>query len=285
MIAAVLSVLVVAACGPVPKPFKQTGTQKVTFDLARPEQARSLIVVLPALDDTDAADRLGVSMRQAFEAAGIPVTGNTDHPDAPLLVGSAWPSGNGLRLRWELFGTDSDFRAASVVDPVPPVSVWTADDGITDDIARRAVADLLPALRPAAGRLGAQEDPSVFVETGSGAPGDGDAALQRAAVAALDRAGVERTNDRESASVILRAMVKVVTIDDETDAVRIRWLMEDPDGALLGRMTQQNLVAAGSLQERWGLAAFDAAEAIADPVGDVLLSLNPRAPAAESDIE
>ncbi|MEQ9491780.1 MAG: hypothetical protein RIM72_22590 [Alphaproteobacteria bacterium] len=281
-LAAILSVLVIAACGPVPKPFKQTDSQKIEIDLVRPEQSRSLIIVVPVLDDAAATDRLGASVHKAFEAAGIPTTTNTDHPDAPLLIGSAWRTGDGLRLRWELFGSDSDLKAASVVEAAPPASAWIADDSVSEDIARKVVDDILPALRPAAGRLDPLEDPSVFVETATGAPGDGNQALERAAIAALDRAGVRRTDDRESANVFLRAVVKVVSVDDETDAVRIRWLIEDSDGAPLGTMTQQTLVASGSLQNRWGLAAYDAAEAIAGPVGDVLSSLDPATPAEES---
>ena len=56
----------------------------------------------------------------------------------------------------------------------------------------------------------------------AGGPGDGNQWLQGAAIKALGRAGVQRTDSRESAELILYAVVKVVAIEDETVAVRIR---------------------------------------------------------------
>lgn len=282
-IAVVTTAIVVAACGPVPKPFQQNDNQKASFELVRPDQARSLMVEVPLMEPPATTFQLGDSLKREFEGAGIPVTFRTDRTDAPLLVGSIWPTADGLGARWELFGPDSDLISVVVVQDLPSPDNWGGDTmAIADRIASQVVAETLSSLRPSAGRLRPLFDPSVFVADTTGASGDGNEALQRAAVNALDRAGIRRTDNRESADLILYAVVKVVSLDADTDAVRIRWLMEDQTGARIGRLTQQNLVAAGSLQKRWGLAAFDAAEAIAEPVGDALLTLNANSASTEN---
>lgn len=278
-----LATTVLAACGPVPKPFKQSGTQKASFELVRPDQARSLMINVPLLEPPAVTFQMGESLKREFEGAGIPVTFRTDRTDAPLLDGSFWVTAEGSGTRWELFGSDHDLITVAVIKDLPLPENWGRDtEAIADRIASQVVAETLSSLRPTAGRLRPLFDPSVFVAETTGAPGDGNEALQRAAINALDRAGIRRTENKESADLILYAVVKVVALDTDTDAVRIRWLMDDQTGTRIGRLTQQNLVTAGSLQKRWGLAAFDAAEAITDPVGDALLTLNASSASAEN---
>jgi len=241
------------------------------------------MIAVPELESVEAGTQLGISLQQAFQRAGIPATLDHGRADSPLLIGSPWESDSGAGIRWELFNSDSELESVAVVDDLPSTaSLADASTGLADAVAERVVGELLPSLRPTAGRLHPAFDPSVYVASATGAPGDGNEALERAAVAALDRAGIRRTDDRESADLILHAVVKVVSLDDDTDAVRIRWLMEDATGGSVGRLTQQNLVAAGSLHKRWGLAAFDAAEAIAEPVGDALLTLNSSSASEEN---
>lgn len=277
------AVVAVAACGPVPKPFRQSESQKVEIDLVRPDQSRSLILVVPLLDPPHASITLQNTLQRSFENAGIPATLKPDRADAPFLVGSQWQEAGRMGLRWELFGADGNLQTVAVVDGLPVSTEWAEQsDTISQGVADVVVAEILPSLRPTAGRLTPHFNPAVYVADSSGAPGDGNEALRRAALNALDRAGVQRTDSRESAALILYAVVKVVSLDEDSDAVRIRWFMEQPNGESIGRLTQQNLVAAGSLQEHWGLAAFDAAEAIVEPVGEALLTLNPSSASVEN---
>jgi len=96
----------------------------------------------------------------------------------------------------------------------------------------------------------------------TGAPGDGNAALRRAIAVALGGGGVKLTNDPDKALFTLTGTVEMGVPENGAQTIRIEWLVKDFDDHVVGRAEQNNVVAAGSLDGRWGrTAAFVAAAA------------------------
>jgi hypothetical protein len=64
--------------------------------------------------------------------------------------------------------------------------------------------------------------------------------------------------------------VELAPVGDDLEVVTIRWWLLDGDGTVLGSLEQANTVPRGSLNERWGVAAYDAALANVDAIQDIL---------------
>ncbi|MEE2689451.1 MAG: hypothetical protein VX430_08520 [Pseudomonadota bacterium] len=96
----------------------------------------------------------------------------------------------------------------------------------------------------------------------SGAPGDGDTALQRAVRAVLNQMDISIADRPEEAIAHLQAQVEVKSQNGQNDQVRLIWTIRDSEQKFVASLTQQNLVPKGRLDRRWGSVAFDIALAI-----------------------
>ena len=74
---------------------------------------------------------------------------------------------------------------------------------------------------------------------------------------------------------MVRAQVSVRPMDDANELVEITWLLHDADGRERGRLTQQNRVARGRLDHRWGVVAKLAAAAAAPEIADLMRRFSP----------
>jgi hypothetical protein len=103
-------------------------------------------------------------------------------------------------------------------------------------------------------------EPMVFVGPVVGAPGDGGSSLRHAIRGQL----VARRVTVSNYSSISYRIDSFVTMTGELKGeqlVFIEWLITDPQGDRLGTVYQRNNVPKGSLDDRWGLVADQAAEA------------------------
>lgn len=147
-------------------------------------------------------------------------------------------------------------------EPTPPH--WA-------DIARRAVAALLPALRPA---MPVEQPPApIAIWDIDGAPGDGATSLRRAMEQMLRQNDRTLTTAQDSRALQLLCQISITPAANRQEKVAIRWTLLRPDGAEIGQIAQDNVIPAGSLNGRWG----DIANAIAETAWDGLAPLLDRA--------
>jgi len=121
-----------------------------------------------------------------------------------------------------------------------------------------------PASRPSTGaavRIG-----SVSVVRVRGAPGKGNAQLQRALRLVLRKAGwpVYATPRKDSMRII--GKVELGPKTPRGQRVRLRWRVLAPNGKLLGVVKQDNVVQAGLLDEGFNEMALPAAEGAAEGI-------------------
>ena len=108
---------------------------------------------------------------------------------------------------------------------------------------------------------------AVVVPRVSGAPGDGSASLSLALQNELRKNGIKLASGAAVASAH-RVEGKVVMGKDKggKQPISIDWVVKDPRGAKLGTVSQNNEVAAGSLNGKWGPIAGAAAAAAAQGI-------------------
>lgn len=110
----------------------------------------------------------------------------------------------------------------------------------------------------------------LFLIPVSGAPGDGNSALTRAARAALVARGYGVADQPRSAHYLMAGSVTVGAAEAGRQPVRVVWEISDAKGRALGRAVQENAVAAGSLDKSWGSMAALVAGAAVPGIADVI---------------
>lgn len=93
-----------------------------------------------------------------------------------------------------------------------------------------------------------------------GTPGDGNRAILRSLKYLLNRELGPTVSNKAEATYLVRGTANVSPPLKGRSDVVITWLVFSATGKKLGKVTQNNNVAAGSLDARWGLVAFAVAK-------------------------
>ena len=99
-----------------------------------------------------------------------------------------------------------------------------------------------------------------FLSDISGTPGDGNRAILRSLKFLLNRELGPTVSNKAEATYLVRGTANVSPPLKGRSDVAITWLVFSAAGKELGKVTQNNNVAAGSLDARWGLVAFAVAK-------------------------
>ena len=110
----------------------------------------------------------------------------------------------------------------------------------------------------------------LLVESVEGAPGDGNTALRRAITAAMRATDISITEDLRQTGYVLRGRVTVAATLDGRRKATIVWTVTTLDGREMGKATQVNTVAAGSLDGAWGHKAVVIAAAAVEGIERIL---------------
>lgn len=265
--------LLLAACGPIPQPYREGRAEKAANPLIDVPDAAG-VVVAPV---TGAPPALSGPLTEALVAelqqAGIPASSGAALTHGLLLEGDAgWTAGK-TEIAWRLSDAEgADLGAVTARVDAPRAAYETGDPVLIQSLARRGAMLLTGLLKPdmAYDALAART-PAVAVIGVEGAPGNGNAALAKAMRAVLDQSGIPRTDDQDEAALLLAAGVSVEAGDTpNTERVTIDWWLMDSTGAVLGTLNQSNLVPKGALDGRWGTTAYDAAYANVEAVQEML---------------
>lgn len=261
-----------AACGSVPRPFSPDAK---TGGVPPPGPATALIVHPAAGEDRAALDMLTdmvIEELRAREVAAI----HYDVQNRYRLVGQVTPdsvSGGTatMRVSWQLQRPDGTPVDTVNFSQDVGLDAWRrADSAAVRPLAQRSVGRIAPliGIGPAADE---DKGPRVIVEKARGAPGDGNTALAKAMTHELKRFDIAIDLGRSGERLpVLRAQVSVRPMDEANELVEITWLLHDAEGRERGRLKQQNRVASGRLDLRWGIVAKLAAAAAAPEIADLL---------------
>jgi hypothetical protein len=158
--------------------------------------------------------------------------------------------------------------------PQQPHAAMASSPPATDIAAQPVVQSVSLAAAPAAttttGSIGREAAVAAFVPSVSGAPGDGAVSLTSALQQELSRNGIALAGKAAPASYRVQGKVTMGQGKDGKQPIQIDWHVKDPNGKLLGTVTQKNEVPQGSLDSNWGATADLAAAAAAQGVLQLL---------------
>lgn len=270
---ALLGLLLTAAgCQPLPKPFAADAPPQDAPIMTLKDSAG--IVVQPIGGASEpVASQLAEAMAEALRDADVPASTQASNRASYVLAGVAEErprAGDSalIALHWELRGPDG--RAAGTYEQTAESSLahWhEGDPALIKQLvgaAAPAVADLLLE----EGAVAVDSEQRVAVPPVVGAPGDGARSLARAMEMALRQANVPVTESATAAGRYFTVAGKVglAAAAEGKQKVTVSWTLLGPDGGQIGQVNQENAIAAGSLDGRWGDVAYAVAKSAADGI-------------------
>lgn len=282
---ALAGLLALAACGPLPQPYRGEPGE-VARRLARPPAYRLAVppptqALLPAAE----AARFAEAMAAALREAEIPAASGEALPLDWQVAVSASAAGGLVRPVYELRDADGQRLGGHAGRPVP-LRAWAEGDAEALGAAAREAA---PALATLAARADAQRrtgdehaagrgPPVIRLLAVRGAPGDGNSSLTRRMADRLADLGYQVQEGAEGADFAVQGVVAIARAAPGLERVEIVWTVSRRDGFDLGRVLQLNEVPAGSLNGLWADVAFVVAEEAAGGVRDVLANAGSESP-------
>jgi hypothetical protein len=265
-ILALLAVLCgLAACGPVPRPFKPDDKNEFENPLLRlPDHGGVVVPPAGGLPRAQAV-ALAEAVAEALRSFDIPASARLGNSQSLVLDLQVLAQGRRMLL------------AANLADPA---GVLLLEDQNQGDMpgeperpdAWRAYAQplaraVLLAMKPET--IIARRLPAVLIGKIVGAPGDGGHVLARNLGFHLARAGLRVADAANDDTIGVEGTVTIVEIGSEMRRVAISWRVVDKDGAELGRVDMQNHVLRAVIERQWSEMSFEIAGASADSILDI----------------
>lgn len=251
--------LMLAACGEMPKPFQPESKGETNPLLIQRDRAGVVVLPIDGLPDGVAfADALAESLR----AEGIVAMTGQGNSGSLLLLGDARPTTDG----WSLVLGLQDARGQSL-----GALNWRLDEGKRPTPAlAKAVANVLYPDGPVA----VAAKPVLAIGNVTGVPGQGGRALSRALEFNLKRTDVVLTESPDKATHVVSAVVTIAaprgTAPNETRNVDVRWVVKGADNQEIGEIRQTNNVPAREIDRNWSEIAYYVADAAVEGITALL---------------
>jgi len=245
-----------AACQPLPQPFKPEVKGRETSPLIRPTGETSLFVAPVAGLPSDAAATLASAVAEALAEREVPASATARSALSSVISISMEPQGATTRWHW------SKRRPDGTVEDAPGRQLnFTASRLAEADptLLKRAATSMAEAIAAKLNEGGvaavAAAPASLSVQECEGAPGDGNRSLRQALREILILAGLPPVSDAASADYLVACHVRVWQDTADSERVTIEWALLAPDGRRLGEVKQANRIPRGQLSQAWGATA------------------------------
>jgi hypothetical protein len=165
-----------------------------------------------------------------------------------------------IDIRWSLLDHDKTLIGNGRAVREVPTSAW--DDGATDtmqSIARGIAPEIAGLIQHDMGTDTSVAVESVFLSEIADVPGDGARVLPPLINFLLKKNGYG-VPDSGDGAIVIRGAYTAEPAPNGMEKVAFSWHVDDPTGAEIGVVNQENVVPRGSLDGKWGDAAFFIAE-------------------------
>ncbi len=264
-----MAVAVVAACSSLPRPFAHTNSpERAPNGLVTLIDAGGIRVEIDKDLPEKLSEPLGKEMVRGLNLADVPASTLPDFKANYTLAGTLHVNRPDLSgpeevvFSWTLADRDG-VQVGSFYQPIQGDKFgWFTEDQtifrvVAEDAGRQIAAMVQTpeqiAARETPGKPPpARTAPRFYLLDIDGAPGDGAVSLRRSLAFVMEREGAEIVKNRDDAQYMVKGFVNVSGVIDNENDVALTWLVTSHDGKELGKVSQNNKVPAGRLDNRWG---------------------------------
>lgn len=268
--------LLVSGCGQVPQPFRPPDGSKQHNEFLLAPLSTGVVVRGIAGPVGWVGDALTEAMAEALRERGIAAGSTWSNRLSLGLSGSGYQGLHPdkppeLVMTWTLTEPDGAVRQRREIRLTPPDAFWEEPTAamfrdVAERNAEQVVAWIDPTREQRAPRIA--EMPSLAMLPIESAPGDGATSLARAVELAL-RAERIPIVENDRAGLIVTPRIEVRPAPERSEDVRLVWIVSTPDGVEIGRVDQENRIAEGQLDGRWGAVAVAIADGAAQGIADL----------------
>lgn len=262
-----LLLLLVAACGEMPQPFRHDGVNAAVA----PPGPRAVVVRPPG--DDPSAQSLARAIVKRLMDQDIPASTRSATSGSWVLAAETETAIATKILRWRLIAPDGG--PPEEFTQTVPAPVWDkAGPASLDRLADELVAHYASALHgePEKPATTAPRAPTIRIEPLGGLPGDGDSALPKALGIALRRLGMVLAG--AEAELVVRGRVSLVPGRPGEEILDVTWIVTDArTGEERGKAAQQGALPKGRLSGPWGALAGDIAAGGAEGIADIIAAI------------
>jgi hypothetical protein len=276
---ALVALLLLAACQPLPHPFAHD-TPPPNSPILTPPDSAGIMVEPVAGAPEPAAHDLAIAMAKALQEDDVPASTNASNRGSYRLSGNATTKeiGEGnllVTVAWEMRDASGASVSRQESQLTLPGASWGQGGRALDALARQSAPVLAKMVESTAPAPLAGSDPLIAVSAVTGAPGDGGESLAHAMEDALRRANLALAGKAaDKPNFLVQGKVEISPPASGKQQIKISWVLLRPDGGQLGQVQQENAIPAGSLDGSWGLTAYDVANAAAPGIAALIAEVN-----------
>lgn len=250
-----------AACQPLPQPFKPEVKGRAVSPLVLPTGETSLFVAPVAGLPADAAAAMSSAVAEALAEREVPASANARSALSSVLSIAMEPQGATTLWRWSKQRPDGEVEDFGGRPLNLSTSRLVEGDPALLKRAATGMAETIAAKLNEGGAVAANITPAkLSLLECDGAPGDGNRSLRQALREILILTGQPPVSDPASADYLVSCHIKVWQDTPESERVTIEWALLAPDGRRLGEVKQANRVPRGQLAQAWGATAHIVAQ-------------------------
>lgn len=245
-----------AACQPLPQPFRPEAKGPYVSPLIKPIGETSIFVPPVAGLPGEASGALATALAEALAEREIPASASSRSALSSLLSVSVEPAGAVTRWRWSKRTPDGATEDGDAQQLNTTAERLAAADEAQIRRVAAGMAEVIAAKLNAALPVAADAAPTrLALQECDGAPGDGNRSLRQALREILILAGQPPVPDPAGADYLVSCSVRVWQDAPDSERVTIEWALLTPDGRRLGEVKQANRIPRGQLSQAWGNTA------------------------------
>jgi len=265
-----------AGCQPLPHPFAD---QQLPPDAPILQVADTVGILVEPVAHAPADAALAQAMATALQDREVPADTHAANRQSYHLTGDAAATQVSagaamVEIQWTLVNAKGETVGRDLQRMTISAADWTT--GTPEILAPLAKAEAphIAAMVQEAPPVERNPGRQVYIRPTEGAPGDGRTALPRSLTFLLGRAGIKVTPDSQTAdAVIIGPTVNLTSAGAGKQHVLIVWHIYRADGTEAGQVSQENDVAAGSLDGSWGDIGMAVATAGIDQIIGVMKTI------------
>jgi hypothetical protein len=260
LLASLAVLLPIAACGDLPEPF--LGNPGATARRLAVPDTPMLAVPPPAADallDQKAGEDFAGLLATRLQNEEVPTLARVKRKTDWALAITAARKGDQIVPHYAIIDPAGKEQGALDGAPVPAAGWLAGSPGTIDQAAQDGVPKVL-ALMMSIRATRDRANPNsllnraakLYVPEVTGAPGDGDVVLTRLIRARLAEFGPLVQITPEGTDFTVQGTVVMTPLPKGQQQVEIAWAVTRPSGAVVGKVSQLNAIAAGTLNQFWG---------------------------------
>ena len=267
--------VMLAACGSVPQPFRPPEFSKRHNEFLLAPNSAGVVVRRIEGPVGWVGEAFAAAMAAALRDRGIVAGSKWSNQQSLQLIANGYQKLHGDRVpelvvTWSLIDRSGKVKETRETRTAPPDAFWeTPTPAMFQDIAERNAEMVVSWIDPGREQRQPETMPTVAIAAIVDAPGDGAVSLGRAIGLALRAERIKVVGDGE-ADLMVHPRIAVTPAQANNETVRVTWILSLPDGAEVGQVAQENMIAAGTLKGRWGAIAVAIADGAADGIAELV---------------